>query len=353
MNQPTKTLRFVFWILLGFLSTFFAEALSGASPDFFFKDFGYIGIFPIYALHSLLLAALVIRKDGRFSLRTLYLVGLLFGMYEAYITKVLWQPPWSTNTFRVAGLAVFETLMLVFNWHAFFSFILPLFWIEGLLLGSNHLAGRLPGKWHKRLISFRGAGLTGLIGGILCGYALPGPVDALRLILADCLIITCLLAFWKGITHGKRFDLADLLPHRWSVVVLGILLFIDYLALGLTLNRDVHPGLVGHAAVLALYGGFGLLICFSMRRDRKDKEALDVPLETESEEAKGYTFKHWLVFCLVLCAAAFLINLLPPDFQNLVAGLGLLATTITGVIVFFACGRSLLKSRGDQKIAKA
>ena len=66
MNQPTKTLRFVFWILLGFLSTFFAEALSGASPDFFFKDFGYIGIFPIYALHSLLLAALVIRKDGRF-----------------------------------------------------------------------------------------------------------------------------------------------------------------------------------------------------------------------------------------------------------------------------------------------
>ena len=55
-----------------------------------------------------------------FSLRTLYFVSLLFGMYEAYITKVLWSPPWNPGSLRIAGIALAETTLLVFFWHAVF-----------------------------------------------------------------------------------------------------------------------------------------------------------------------------------------------------------------------------------------
>jgi len=78
-----------FWVVLGILSTYFAEVLSGSQPFVFFIEFGYVGIIPLYALHTLVLSALAIRPKRPFSIRTLYLFSNLFGMYEAYITKVL------------------------------------------------------------------------------------------------------------------------------------------------------------------------------------------------------------------------------------------------------------------------
>ena len=62
MPKPKLLQKVFFWIVLGFLSTFFAETFSGSSPDFLFKTFGYFGIIPIYLLHSALLAALVMQR---------------------------------------------------------------------------------------------------------------------------------------------------------------------------------------------------------------------------------------------------------------------------------------------------
>lgn len=327
MNRPKIILIFLFWVLFGFLSTFFAEALSGSAPDFFFTSFGYFGIFPIYALHSLLLASLVIGRQKPFSLRTLYLTSLLFGMYEAYITKVLWEPPWNANAFRIANVAVVETNLLVFFWHSIFSFILPLFWIEGLALSTHQLSTLLPEKWRKRLVSFRGAGLTGMLGGILAGSSIGNPDDAIVIMLANCLIISLMFAMWKLITRKRSYKLANLLPRKGSAIVLGILLAIDYLIFGLQLRREVQPGFIGQAAVLVLYAAIGLSIFLSMRKDQRQLE------QQHNSPARSYTWKHWLIFCLSLCVSTVLVNLIPANFKELITGAILLIATGSGIIL--------------------
>lgn len=332
----------MFWILLGFLSTFFAESLSGSMPEFLLTPFGYFGTFPIYALHTLLIAALVISRRKLFSLRTLFFASLLFGMYEAYITKVLWQPPWNEDAVTIANVAVLEFLILVPNWYSLFSFFLPLFWAESLVLSSDHLTMLLPEKWHKRLISYPAAGLTGLIGGFISGNALGTAEGAFTLLLANCLVITLMLGLFKLITRRRHMDLVEILPRRFAVVVLCVLMVIDYLIFGFNLNRHVKPGLVGHVGILLLYIAIGLLIYFSMR---KDQQLESVDIESEKTSIAKYTFKHWLVFCLSILVGTILINLLPQDFQDLVSYSFLIILTIIGTIILILSIRDLFRNK--------
>jgi len=340
MHQPKPGTKVLFWILLGFLSTFFAEVLSGSQPTFLFQGFGYYGIFPIYALHSLLLAALVISRDKPFSLRTLYFTSLLFGMYEAYITKVLWEPSWNAEAFKIANVAVVETLLLVLFWHAVISFIIPLFWAEGLVSSSHHLTSILPKKWRTRLICFRGSVLVGVLGGIMVGNVLNSVSEALLVTLVDCLIISMMIALWKWFTRKRDYDLRDLLPRKVGLVILIILLVADYLTFGLGLRREVHPGVVGQIAVLALYTVFTMLIILSIRKDRHMSDELD--LQPESDPG-NLNFKHWLVFCVCLVAAAALVNFIPADFQSLLAGIVMITCVGLGIFFLIASVVSLIK----------
>jgi len=330
MPKPKYLQKILFWIVLGFLSTFFAEVLSGSAPDFLFKAFGYFGILPIYLLHSLLLAALVIRKAQPYSLRTLYLASLLFGMYEAYITKVLWSPPWNAGALKIAHLALSETLLLVFFWHSIFSFILPLFWIESLSVPSPRLPGLLPEKWQARLISPRGALLTGLAGGWLAGSAIGNPQGALLYVFADCLTLSLLLMLLRRSNQKQGFDLESLLPRKMEAAILAFLLMLDYLLFGLYLRREVQPGLSGHAVVLLLYGMIVFLMIKSMR---KDKQQVSEPQEF-TQNNRRYTLKNWFSLCAGLAVSALTASLLPEDARNLLVGLILLACTLLGVVFF-------------------
>ncbi len=64
---------------------------------------------------------------------------MLFALYEAPITKVLWagyigqQPIAST----FLGIASFEFLTLVFFWHPIFSFVLPILILEQFLANQE------------------------------------------------------------------------------------------------------------------------------------------------------------------------------------------------------------------------
>ncbi len=332
MRRPKLIHKILFWIVLGFLSTFFAETFSGSSPDFLFKTFGYFGIIPIYLLHSVLLAALVMQRGKPYSLRTFYFASLLFGMYEAYITKVLWSPPWNPDSLRVSGIVLAETTLLVFFWHSVFSFLLPLFWIESLAVPGPRLPGLLPDKWRVRLIGKRGAILTGLIGGILAGSAIASPPQAFTILLADILALSLLVFLFRRSNRETGYSLKDFLPRRGEVIALAVLLLVVYLLFGLFLRRDVQPGLAGHAAVLVMYGVIVMLILLSMRKDRSPPEVSDNMLAANP----GYTPRHWLVLCASLTLSGALVGFLPANLRALLDGLILLACTITGVILFAA-----------------
>ena len=123
--------RSYLFLLISFLTMFFGEGLIMSSPLWFFNPWSLLITLPLYAFHLVFLLTLAIKTE-RTSLRQLYLWGVFFGLYESWITKVLWhgygsdQPIWGLYS----GIALFEFLTLLFFYHPFYSFIVPILVFE-------------------------------------------------------------------------------------------------------------------------------------------------------------------------------------------------------------------------------
>ncbi len=138
-DTPSKLLGFLF---IGTLSMLYSEVGSGASNLWFITPFGWLLTFVLYTLHTLFYFNIAIRWQ-KTSIHHLYLLGMLFALYEAPITQVLWSgyieqegPMWGT----FQGIAWGEFLVLVFFWHPVMSFILPILTYELFVLEGNEKA---------------------------------------------------------------------------------------------------------------------------------------------------------------------------------------------------------------------
>lgn len=126
-------------LLIGTLSMFFAEVFSGASHLWFLNPWGLLLTLPLYLFHTIFLLNLAI-KTGRASLKQLYYWGMLFGLYESWITKVLWAgyiEAGKTMFGEILGIAWAEFLTLVLFWHPIMSFIIPILTYE--ILSNDYL----------------------------------------------------------------------------------------------------------------------------------------------------------------------------------------------------------------------
>ncbi|PKN89770.1 MAG: hypothetical protein CVU45_05965, partial [Chloroflexi bacterium HGW-Chloroflexi-7] len=144
--------KIFFWILLAVLSVIFAEVTCYSSPYPFFDKWGLLVVLPLYGLHTLFLAGLIL-KNKSISLPILLLAGVLFGLYEAPITKVLWDPTWGGKETMIAGIAGLQTGVLTLFWHPWFAFILPLMVAELIFTSTDEILNTLPAffqRWVKR-----------------------------------------------------------------------------------------------------------------------------------------------------------------------------------------------------------
>jgi hypothetical protein len=129
-------------LLAGTLSMFFAEVCSGASVLWFVTGWAWLLTFWLYLGHFVLLVNLALHFK-RTSLTSLYLWGVLFGLYESWITKVTWagyigdQPILGT----VLGFAVCESPIIVLFYHPVMSFIVPILVLERLSGAERILPG--------------------------------------------------------------------------------------------------------------------------------------------------------------------------------------------------------------------
>lgn len=121
-------------LLIGCLSILFAEVFSGSSHRWITSSWGAIFTFILYTAHVLFLLSLAL-KFRRMHLSQLYLFGVILGLYESWITKVLWAgyidsegPGFGT----LFGLSIPEFPILVFFWHPLMSFLLPILVFEAL-----------------------------------------------------------------------------------------------------------------------------------------------------------------------------------------------------------------------------
>lgn len=86
--------RLPVWLLLACTSVWLAEVTATSSRFPFLTVWGWTVLVPLYGLHAMLGGWLVLRAN-RVTWPLVYLPGVQFGLYEAYITKVLWDPTWS------------------------------------------------------------------------------------------------------------------------------------------------------------------------------------------------------------------------------------------------------------------
>jgi hypothetical protein len=308
-GEPTARVKAFFWLILGSFSVFFAEVISGSE------------IFPFTKLTGWLYA--------------LFPAGALFGLYEAYITKVLWSPTWGGLPFYVGGVAVVETALLVLFWHSFLAFIVPLFVAETALTSSREMFAYAPG-WAKRLLTSSRAQMMGyalaVCSGLFSSQGAPTVLHALASGVISSVFLMALMRLWMR-REGTGFSFRDLLPGPKGFRVLVALLLLDYLALGIILRPEALPGIGAQATIWVLYAFFGILLYLAVRRSR-ETDLPEMPYEL------GLSSRRWFILTVLFIAGAFFGKLTGLGFIFVLASW--FAATAFGVVMLVLTIRNVL-----------
>ena len=115
-------------VLTGLIVLICAEVFSGASLHLgLWHPWTVLVTYGLYFAHFFFLTTLAVRT-GRTSLSSLYLWGILFGLYESWITKVIWHGYNGDGKFAMGHIGPygFSEISMVFIFHPVMSFILPL-----------------------------------------------------------------------------------------------------------------------------------------------------------------------------------------------------------------------------------
>lgn len=270
---PPRRVKFAFWIILGATATVLAEVVTASTPFPLFTLTGLLIIVPVYLAHIVVLATIIWRW-GRPTLTTLFLGGMLFGLYEAYITKVLWtgyadSPGYGSPPYVVGGVAVAEFLFLVFFWHAVMAFILPLALTEPALTSSRAVAGGMP----ARLRGFLGRhgwwilAALAVFFGIFESNSIPSAEHALLAGVGNTAALALVIYLWRGLAGTKRYRLEDLLPRRRGFIVWCIILALTY-GFGFLIHPEGLPGIRAQVTIWIVYAILIFLFVIHLRRSR-------------------------------------------------------------------------------------
>ena len=267
-SAPPKApvgMRMVFWLIVGAFSTAFAEVTCSNEPFVFFSLQGYLVVLPLYSFHIIVLASLILRR-GAPHWSVLYMAGVLFGLYEAYITKVLWMPTWLEESggspwLHIGNVAWFETIMLVLWWHPYMAFLVPLVIVERCMTASGQVWSGLPaGIQHSE--QHRHRKWVGAIF-LMAWLTAVGPTNLAASLLSvggSAIVLGGSVILWRSLLHGHRYTLPQLLPGRTGFGIFTVLLVGYYLFFGLFLRRHIHPGWIGRGIILLMYLGASTLL---------------------------------------------------------------------------------------------
>ena len=300
-NKPSRWNKIFFWLILSALSTFFAEVISGSFIFPFTTAWGWIGVMPLYGLHLLVIGHWVFR--GRPKLWLLFVGGVIFGLYEAYITKVLWIPTWGEPMVSMGGVAIVETMVLVLWWHPLLSFILPLLTAEYLLTGSSEIYSELPAKLRRSLARrpILIPALFFLWAGMLHGGSAFSPIHSLASSISVFGFLALLAYLWRKKIKGHRYSFRSLMPSKKEMWVLAIPLALIYMIMGIFIRPEILPGITGHMIIISSYIGALLLFKVGLKRSRQSRAS--------KKPGPRYTWKNAFQFALIFTASSVLWSL--------------------------------------------
>ncbi|UCD02821.1 MAG: hypothetical protein JSV63_03490 [Candidatus Aenigmatarchaeota archaeon] len=329
-DKPPLKLKILFWVILGAFSSFFAEVFAGSDMFPFFHAWGVGVVFPLYMLHTLVLATIVFRL-GKPKFYTLYLAGLIFGLYEAYMTKILWFPTWNPQPLSIGGVAVIEFIVLVMFWHAILAFVTPLFVGETLLTKSRTIANGLPRRLQS-VFAKEGAfwylAISAVFFGIFQSINSQSPLHSLASGVSTAAVLMALICIWRNLTSGRNYDMKSLLPGRKAFVILFIALIVMYVALGTVLRIEALPGIESQATIWLAYLIAAVLLYTSLKKSRKVN--LDVPFRSGLK----FSWKKIIILALLFTFASTISKLLLAGNSLLFVIIGWPVIVFAGIVIF-------------------
>jgi hypothetical protein len=235
--------RLPIWLLLACTSVWLAEVTATSSRFPFVTLQGWLMLVPLYGLHALMGGWLVMRAR-RVTWPVVYLPGVLFGLYEAYITKVLWDPTWSKAEWhwQAGGVYLAQTAILVLFWHPVFAFILPLTFVERAATGSSEILTVLPRPLRWLAGNRWGIVVLGMIAGTYSAIGASWLVAVGSAATSAGLVLVLREAV---VRVGPAPSLRAVLPSNRQAAWLAGLLALGYLVLGFGMRRESLPTVHG------------------------------------------------------------------------------------------------------------
>ena len=270
-NPPLRS-KLIFWLLLSVLSVAIAEVSVASAPLAFVNPVEGLFLLLFYGSH-LLFFAWVVFRGGWPTLPSLWLAGVLFGLYEFYITKVLWVPPWG-DVIVVGYVDIVAFVVLAFFWHPIMAFILPLFVGESIGTNTRWMRSRLPDSvtspTPRRLVL--GVAVIAVTHGMLTGSATVALVSTVSAAAA----FVAVARWWRRDGRAARWSLRDLLPSDRQGRWIAVLLVVQYAIFIPLWNPEKMPPLGGHVVVWLLYAGFGFLLAAALRASADSADRVDI-----------------------------------------------------------------------------
>jgi len=314
-------------LLLGVLSMFFAEVLSGASTLWFLNPWGLLVTMPLYLGHAAFLFNVAVRTN-RTSLRHLYFFGMMFGLYEALITKVLWYGyPDSTGPMvgHILGVAWGEFTTLVLFWHPVMSFILP-------VLAYEVLSGDIA-DGHERFLQKSRRNLVGVLVLIIVGavFQSNGAKFDVFVSLGSIIGTVLIISLLNRLSRGK--SLQSLMLGKRGMAVLILFLTILYGTTTVFILPERLPGTwLPYAAILLWYlVSIGLL-------------TIDRPQALRTLVGQAlFSIRDLEIFVIMLFCATALFSL-APSVSYVILLVFFISLIGAGAILFIGCVFSLSRT---------
>ena len=305
--------RWTLILLIGCLSMFMAEVFAGSSQMWFIDIWSLLVTFWLYLGHLLLFLNLAMRKK-RTSIPQLYLWGILFALYESWVTKVLWAGyPGSEGPAiaLVGGIAILEFSTLVFFWHPILAFIMPILVYESFALSNesplplekkifiSHLPYLKKGK--KKVLYF-------YIFLILTGATILSFNTGYNVVIAAIAIIGSigLIYLFYKLSNKKNpnsFSIYSLRLGKKGLsivfIYIGLLYLITFFVL---LPERIPTSIVPFLVIIGFYAFIGIMLRISKPTDETSFEEFSVT-ETEIYDSKFFfkLYGFFLIFTVVFC----------------------------------------------------
>jgi hypothetical protein len=336
VEPPNLKEEWVLFLLIGCLSMLYAELFSGASKIWFADPWSLLVTFPLYMVHVLFFFNLALYTH-RTSPVHLYLWGILFGMYESWITQVLWvgygaEGP-MIGTFL--GIGIGEFLALGFFWHPILSFVLPILVFELLALSKSSKSSELPSSrvlpshvpfLIKRKSNQRYLVFLYIVGSVFMAVNYRGDLSTAVIALGGTYGLIYILYRKASREHFSVYSLRIGNRGMGIIVFYMVTLYVVMFA-GFGYYGGRIPGLLPVVTTIGLYGIFGWVIFSS----KPVAESVKIPSLLIEKCMKASDYRRFTYFnvclvivsCLVVAVVSQLLLVLFLFFYMILCGLGI------------------------------